>query len=60
MGSIHNPAKADKHAKLTERLTHFCASEAKGLTRPVGNGEVLMRDLPQEKPRTAGARTAGG
>lgn len=50
---------ADK--RLPERIAALCQDEANCLTRMPGKGEVRPRALdPNEKPRTAGARTAGG
>lgn len=46
---------------LPERLAHLCEDESNCLTRTPGKGEVKPRQVdPKEKPRTAGARTAGG
>lgn len=52
-------AAADK--RLPERIASLCQDESHCLTRVPGKGEVKPRSLdPNEKPRTAGARTAGG
>ena len=46
---------------LTDKLAALCHEEAACLTRTPGNGKVKARIIdPKEKPRTAGARTAGG
>lgn len=46
---------------LPERIADLCHDEAACLMRTPGKGEVKPRTLdPNEKPRTAGARTAGG
>lgn len=47
--------------RLPERIAALCQDESNCLTRMPGKGEVKPRQLdPNEKPRTAGARTAGG
>lgn len=46
---------------LTDQLAALCQDENACLTRNPGSGEVIPRTVdPTEKPRTAGARTAGG
>ncbi len=46
---------------LTDWLASLCHDESTHLTRAPGKGEVKARIVdPSEKPRTAGARTAGG
>lgn len=53
--------KAGADKSLPERIADLCKDESNCLTRIPGKGEVKPRALdPNEKPRTAGARTAGG
>lgn len=63
------PAKTNEEGKalnahqlsLPGRLAALCEDEQACLTRSPGKGEVKPRQLdPSEKPRTTGARTAGG
>ena len=55
------PAVSAVDKRLPERIAELCQDESNCLTRMPGKGEVKPRSLdPNEKPRTAGARTAGG
>lgn len=60
--SSETPAqKVSGDKSLPERIAELCQDESSCLTRMPGKGEVRPRSLdPNEKPRTAGARTAGG
>lgn len=45
---------------LPGRIASLCHEEQVSLTRTPGKGTVIPRSLdPNDKPRTAGARTAG-
>lgn len=45
---------------LPGRIAHLCHEEQASLMRSPGKGTVIPRTIdPSEKPRTAGARTAG-
>lgn len=47
--------------RLPERIAELCQDESTCLSRMPGKGTVITRVLdPNEKIRTAGARTAGG
>jgi hypothetical protein len=61
--SIDNKKANGTHAAatLTDQLAALCQEETTCLSRNPGSGEVIPRTVdPNEKPRTAGARTAGG
>jgi hypothetical protein len=60
MEPTNKGGKKTEKSKLPNRLASLCAEENASLTRPLGDGTVIPRQVdPNEKPRTAGARTAG-